>query len=228
MCGRYTLKVPPDLLAGFFQVAGQLDLFPRFNIAPTQAVLTVRADADGIRSWELMKWGLVPSWADDPAIGNRMINARSETAAEKPSFRAAMKARRCLVVADGIYEWKKEPRRKVPHHIRLRSGDPFGMAGLWERWTAPDGGVLHTCTILTTGPNELMADLHDRMPVIIPRPDHARWLDPKIKDPAAVADLLRPYPAGEMEAWPVDTLVNSPANDSPRCIERVGQGTPGF
>jgi putative SOS response-associated peptidase YedK len=192
---------------------------PRYNIAPTQTVATVRAPS-GIdkREFAFLRWGLVPSWADDPAIGNRLINARSDTAASKPSFRSAFKHRRCLVLADGFYEWQKLGSKKQPHYFRLRDGKPFAFAGLWERWEKL-GPPVESCTILTTEANDVLRPVHERMPVILDPKDYNLWLDPSPQKPEALQALLRPYPAAEMNGYPVSPLVNNPRNDSPRCIE---------
>lgn len=214
-----------------FSIGDMPDLSPRYNIAPTQAVATVVATSDPTtpqgsgeafrRAIRMMRWGLIPSWADDPAIGSRMINARAETLSTKPSFRSAFKRRRCLILADGFYEWKKLDCGKQPYHIRVRGGEPFAFAGLWERWSGAEGGPIDSCTIITTEPNELLATVHDRMPVILDRGDYDRWLDVSGDEPAHAAALLRSFPAERMEAYPVSTLVNSPANDNPKCIERA-------
>ena len=166
-----------------------------------------------------LRWGLVPAWAKDPAIGNRLINARAESAAEKPAFRAAMRRRRCLVVADGFYEWQRTRPGEAALFIRLHGDRPFAFAGLWEAWEAPDHSTLETCTILTTAANELVRPIHDRMPVILSASGYAAWLDPAIEDPRQLMPLLAPYPSDEMEAQPVGDFVNSPAHDSPQCIE---------
>jgi putative SOS response-associated peptidase YedK len=175
-----------------------------------------------------MRWGLIPSWADDPAIGARMINARAETVAMKPAFRSAFRQRRCLVIADGFYEWRKLPRRKQPHYIRLRDRKPFAFAGLWERWTGSDrvgdAASVLSCTIITTAPNELIAPLHNRMPVILRSKDYGTWLDPDTTQCDVLEPLLCPYPPDEMEAYPVSTHVNNPSNDTPECIDATEQG----
>ncbi|MCH7813503.1 MAG: SOS response-associated peptidase, partial [Planctomycetes bacterium] len=171
------------------------------------------------RRLELLRWGLIPSWAKDPAIGARMINARSETAAEKPSFRAAFRRRRCLLPADGFYEWQRSGRVKQPYYIRLKHGPPFALAGLWEQWHSPDGSLVETCTILTTEPNELVKPLHNRMPVLLTPDVFDLWLDPAMTDPARIQPLLRPCPPEQMIAQPVTTHVNSPRNDDPACIQ---------
>ncbi len=222
MCGRFTLALPTDQLQLAFPWLEMPDAQPpRFNIAPTQPVAVV-TNADQTRM-SYFQWGLVPFWAKDPKIGNRMINARSETLAEKPSFRTAYRRRRCLVLADGFYEWKKEPGRtaKTPMYICLQSGLPFAFAGLWDVWRSADGSELPTCTIITTRPNALLEPIHNRMPVILPSDAHAQWLDPGDKAPADLQPLLGAYPAEEMVAYPVSTLVNSPQNDLPACIAPV-------
>jgi putative SOS response-associated peptidase YedK len=223
MCGRYTLIN----LAALTQAFPWIDEPPpddvsRYNIAPTQPILGIANNhAD---RFEHFHWGLIPNWAKDPAIGNRMINARAETLAEKPAFRTALRRRRCLIPADGFYEWKKDPgggKTKTPMRVRMKSGDVFAFAGIWETWHSPDGSVIPSCTVITTQPNELMATIHDRMPVILAPEDYQRWLDPKEQDPVDLADLLKPYPAERMEATPVSRAVNNPKNESPACIESM-------
>jgi putative SOS response-associated peptidase YedK len=223
MCGRFTLAVPAADIADFFEVDARLNLPPRYNIAPTQQAPVVRTKEDG-RELALLRWGLVPAWAKDPAIGNRMINARAESVAEKPAFRAAFKARRCLVPADGFYEWQKAGKGKQPFYIRRKDRAPFAFAGLWERWRdRAEGETLETFTIITTEPNSLMAPIHNRMPVIIPEEAYEQWLDPEERgDP----DLLVPYPEEELTAYPISTWVNSPAHDDARCIEAVSPSSP--
>jgi len=212
------MATPGQVIAEVFGLDDVPELSPRFNIAPTQAVAAVRARADGGRELVALTWGLIPSWSKDRTIGSRLINARAETVGEKPAFRAALRARRCLVLADGFYEWQKLGTRKQPHHIRMRDGRPFAFAGLWERWTPPEGDPVESCTIITTLPNEVVAPIHDRMPAILAPADLDRWLDPGARDPAAVAALLRPYPAGDMTAYPVSLRVNSPGADDPSCV----------
>ena len=222
MCGRYTLSVPGDVVAELFEVDEVPELEPRYNIAPTQEVAAVRRRR-GQAGRELipLRWGLIPRWAEDPSIGNRMINARAETVAEKPSFRSAFKRQRCLVVADGFYEWKKNADgTKQPYFIHLASGEPFGFAGLWERWDK-EGEPIESCTLLTTEPNTLMASLHDRMPVILPREAWETWLDQEISDRDRLEPLLAPYDPAAMEAWPVSRRVNSPFNQGPGCREPI-------
>ena len=218
MCGRMTLRAPVrSLLEEFNLSEAPKDYQPRYNIAPTQPV-TVLVERDGERSLDAFKWGLIPSWADDPSIGSRMINARSETVTEKPSFRNAFERRRCLVLADGFYEWKKEGEGKTPYRIRLADERPFGFAGLWERWDKGDGEPILSCTILTTAANATLAPIHDRMPVILPPDSRDYWLGPTA-DRDALLSLLQPYPPEEMDAYPVSRRVNSPRNEDPSLLE---------
>jgi putative SOS response-associated peptidase YedK len=218
MCGRFTLTADLKDLAERFSVPpGTAHYSPRFNIAPTQNVIVV--GDDGQRYMKMMKWGLIPSWAKDPAIGNRMINARVETIAEKPSFRAALKKRRCLIPADGFYEWQKLGKIKQPVRIMLKSREPFGFAGLWEHWTSPDKEEILSCTIITTEANELLKQVHDRMPVILTRESESQWLDRKNDTPEKLLPLLKQYPSEQMEYYPVSRQVNSPAVDDPGNIE---------
>jgi putative SOS response-associated peptidase YedK len=227
MCGRYTLFRINQVLQAFPWIVEPVpaDDVARYNIAPTQPVLGVANNHPD--RFEHFHWGLIPSWAKDPAIGNRMINARAETLAEKPAFRTALSRRRCLVPAEGFYEWKKDPggKTKTPMHIRMKTGDIFAFAGIWETWHSPDGGVIPSCTLITTASNELMVGIHDRMPVILKPADYPRWLDPNERDPADLTDLLKPYPAAEMEARPVSRTVNNPKNDSPACVESMTDET---
>jgi putative SOS response-associated peptidase YedK len=220
MCGRFTLVAPGDAIAELFNLAGTPDISPRYNIAPTQPVAGIRvSQADRDRELTYFHWGLIPRWAKDPSIGSRMINARSETAAEKPSFRAAMRYRRCLIPSDGFYEWKKVNGQKQPMRVQIKDGGVFAIAGLWEHWQSRDGSEIESCTLLTTDPNEKLRPIHNRMPVIIHPGDFELWLDPGVQDPADVQHLLRPYPAEEMGFYPVSTHVNSPHNEDPSCIE---------
>jgi len=230
MCGRFTLTVSPEQLRSVFDglsvpnIDQQDDRYrPRYNIAPTQPVAVVAND--GQNRLDYFVWGLIPSWAKDPSIGNRMINARAETLHEKPSFRSAFKRRRCLVLADGFYEWRQEPgrRSKTPMYIRLESGQPFAFAGLWENWFSPDGSQILSCTIITTEPNSLMQSIHNRMPVILPPVAYPLWLDSREADSQQLLTVLKPFPAELMKAYPVSQWVNSPANDDPRCIQPLDQ-----
>jgi putative SOS response-associated peptidase YedK len=219
VCGRYTLKARRKDVAAAFDLDDALELPPRYNIAPTQFVPVVRLDeARRTRELALVQWGLVPAWAKDPNIGNRLINARSETVAEKPAFRTAFKSRRCLVVADGFYEWG-HVNGKSPYYFHLKDGRPFGFAGLWERWEQ-GGEPLESCTVITTEANGIVGAVHERMPVILRPEDYGRWLDPGEKAEALVG-LLAPLPDNWMAAHPVSKLVNNPGNESPRYIERV-------
>ena len=225
MCGRFSLRARlAELLEQLFVDEPNLpSFFPRYNIAPTQRVLAVREMpevASPRREAVGLRWGLIPSWADDPSIGNRMINARCETVAEKPAFRAALRRRRCLVVADGFYEWKTEGRGKQPYFIHFSDDRPFAFAGLWESWEGPDHSSIESCTILTTEANELMRPIHERMPVILRRQDYARWLSPAEQDPQLLLPLLIPCDSDEMEAYPVSRKVNNPSFDGPNCVAR--------
>ena len=224
MCGRFTLTEPDVgvLLETFSLTHPPEPLPPRYNIAPTQPVATVVRENDGSTVLRMMRWGLIPGWAKDPTIGARMINARSETLAEKPAFRNAFKRRRCLIVADGFYEWQKRAGGKLPMFITLKDRQPFGFAGLYEIWTEPESGAsLTTCTIITGPANELVASIHDRMPIILPPEAYDLWLDPLETNTSRLGELLRPYPADAMMAYPVSPRVNTPANDDPGLIERA-------
>jgi len=215
VCGRFSFASPPEVAAQVFGVAASSLGAPRYNIAPTQEVAIVRWHEGGRRlGWA--HWGLIPAWARDRSLGARLINARAETAADKPAFRGAFKARRCLVPADGFYEWVHQGRGKQPYFIAFRDGRPFAFAGLWERW-GEGGETVESCTILTTTPNEVVAPLHDRMPVIVPAEHYQRWLDPELRDVRLLQPLLRPHPAHGMVAWPVSPRVNNPRFDDPAC-----------
>jgi putative SOS response-associated peptidase YedK len=214
MCGRFLLMTSGRDIAEHFDLADTPELFPRYNIAPTQPVLAVRAAGAG-REGALLRWGLVPSWARDTK--QAPINARAETAADKPTFRHAMRKRRCLIPADGFYEWLALEGRKQPYCFRQVDGRPFAFAGLWERWEGPEGPV-ESCAILTTEANELVRPVHDRMPVILPERHWATWLDAGLQGAGELVPLLRPYPADAMRAYPVGPLVNNPRNDGPECL----------
>ncbi|MCU0607049.1 MAG: SOS response-associated peptidase [Candidatus Edwardsbacteria bacterium] len=220
MCGRFVRKATLEEIAEAFDldVPGiDLELTPSYNVAPGQRVAAAVCDRG--RTLKQFKWGLVPFWAKDEKIGYRMINARAETVAEKPGFKRAFAKRRCIVVADGFYEWQQAGKTKVPHYVHLKSGKPLGFAGLYEHWRSPDGRTLDTCTIITTSANALMRPIHDRMPVILDREACGAWLDPEATDPQILAGLLAPFDPDRMEAYQVGPLVNSPRNDSPECIE---------
>ena len=221
MCGRYSLIADIGQLAGRFEFDGDWDRFEaKYNVAPTQEVLTVVGG--GPRHGGFMRWGLIPHWAKDPKVGVRMINARAETVAEKPAFRDALRRRRCLVLADGFYEWQRVGNAKRPMRIFMRSGEPFAFAGLWSVWRDPDGNRIPSCTIITTVANDLLRPIHDRMPVILSREGEEFWLDGSVEDPDVLGSVLNPYPDDGMEAYEVSTLVNSAANDEPEVIARIG------
>ncbi len=230
MCGRYTLHHTTAQVVARFDVTEVIDATfleverdaPRYNIAPTQPVAVVTENSP--RALEMMRWGLVPSWAKDPSIGSRLLNARAETLQEKPSFRTALVRRRCLIPADGFYEWKKLGKVKQPYRIRRRDEALFGFAGLWDEWTSPDGSPLRSCTIVTCAPNELMATIHNRMPAILRPEDEAHWLDRSVKSVSDLLSLLGPYPDSDIEAYAVSTVVNSASNDSASCIEAIDAG----
>ncbi len=222
MCGRYSLIADLGDLARRFEFDGDLLRFESaYNIAPTQDVLTVVGGE--ARRGGFMRWGLVPWWAKDLSIGSRMINARAETVAERPAFRDALRQRRCLVLADGFYEWQRTGARKRPMRAVLRTGEPFAFAGLWSVWKDPDGNRIPSCAIITTATNDLLKPVHDRMPVVLPKQMEQLWLDPAIEDPDMLASVLIPYPDEAMEVYEVADLVNSAANDGPEVIEPVGQ-----
>jgi putative SOS response-associated peptidase YedK len=224
MCGRFTLITPAEVVAEQFQLIEVPSLSPRYNVAPTQPVAAVRpSPGNGGRELVLLRWGLVPFWAKDPAIGSRMINARSETVAQKPAFRAAFRRRRCLVPADGFYEWQRQEQGKQPFYIRLDDEKPFAFAGLWEHWEGPDEATIDSCTVLTTEPNDLIRLLHNRMPVILAPKDYDLWLDPGVQEAELLQPLLRPYPSENMIAYPISTWVNSPRNEGPQCIEPLSE-----
>ncbi|MEX0611319.1 MAG: SOS response-associated peptidase [Pirellulales bacterium] len=230
MCGRFTLRTPANVLIEHFDLdvraSRQLELFePRYNIAPTQEIAAVRSDAPNRRrTIALLRWGLIPSWSKAGATGPPMINARAETLAEKPAFRTALRCRRCLIPADGFYEWRQAASggrgKKQPYYIHRADYGPFAFAGLWESWTAADGGpTIESCTIVTTDANAALCELHDRMPVVLAANDYGLWLDHTVGDPAKLAHLLAPCGDDELVAEPVTTHVNRVANDDPKCIE---------
>lgn len=230
MCGRFTLSIDTRTLAEHFDLSDVPTLFsgPRYNIAPTQEIPVVRLSPDeGEREATMMHWGLIPSWADDPdEFAGRMINARGETVDKKPMFKRAFSRRRCLIPADGFYEWRSrgKGKPKQPHFIRVSGQDLFAFGGLWEYWKDKEtDNEIVSCTILTTDPNELVRPLHDRMPVVIGSDNYGVWLD-SASSADEVKPLLRPYPAERMEAWPVTRAVNSPRNDSAACIEPLSRG----
>lgn len=225
MCGRYSLYADYRVLLERFDIDeasfSEEDYSESFNVAPSQQVVAVVSDGKKNRLG-FLKWGLVPPWAKDEKIGYKMINARAETAAEKPSFRNAFKKKRCLVVADSFYEWKRTDDGKTPMRIKLKSGEPFAFAALWESWKSPEGKTVNTCSILTTRANELMGTIHDRMPVILTKEAEKIWLDPKVQDAEELGSLLQPFDSNELEAYEVSDAVNSPKNNGPELIEKVG------
>lgn len=220
MCGRYAFFSPAEAVRRTFALDEVPELEPRYNIAPTQDVPSVRAGEEGARAFVMLHWGLVPKWAKERAIGNRMINARSETLAEKPSFRDAFRKRRCLVLADGWYEWQVAPGGKQPWFIRMKDARPFAFAGLWERWKDPaDGGMLDSCAIVTTDASQSIRKIHDRMPAVLAESDWDRWLDTAFSDTDKLSELLHPFEPKALQAWPVSRLVNAPKNQGPKLVE---------
>ena len=217
MCGRFALKAPPRTIQKHFHLSETVTLSPRYNIAPSQTIAVVRhLQGKNARQLDMLRWGLIPGWAKDEKIGYKTINARAETLAQKPSFRAAFKKRRCLIAADGLYEWKHAGKIKQPFYIHLIDNSVFAFAGLWESWHSPEGSTIESCTIITTTPNELLGEIHDRMPVILPPVQYETWLQSTTQE-QTLQELLKPYPAHEMKAYRVGTEVNSPKNDSPDC-----------
>lgn len=224
MCGRYRLSRRKQIVEEYFDVAGEDDWVPRYNIAPTQPVPIIRQHPkEPTRNFSLVRWGLIPSWAKDSSGAAMMINARSETAASKPAFRDALKSRRCLVPADAFYEWQRTGKTKQPFCFEVGAGELFAFAGLWDRWRAPDGNWLKSCTILTTTPNTLTATVHDRMPVILDPSNYDVWLDPGMTNIEAASDLLKPFEAQLMRAYSVSPRVNNVANDDAGCSAPVEQ-----
>ncbi|MGB7925118.1 MAG: SOS response-associated peptidase [Pyrinomonadaceae bacterium] len=220
MCGRFTQRTDTKKLAKEFKVAEIPAMDQRYNIAPTQDVLAVYESRDG-REMKFLKWGLIPSWAKDTSMGAKLINARSETVTEKPAFRQAFKQRRCIITADGFYEWQRTKGRKQPFYFRMRDERPFGFAGLWERWEGEGSKVINSCAILTTEANEVLRPVHDRMPIILHPEDYELWLDADARKMDIIKEMLRPYPAEEMIGYPVSTSVNSPLNQGAGLIERA-------
>jgi len=219
VCGRYAFFSPAEAVKRVFALDDVPALEPRYNVSPTQDVPTVRAGEEGARAFALLHWGLVPKWAKEKAIGNRMINARAETLAEKPSFRDAFRKRRCLVLADGWYEWQVAPGGKQPWFIRMKNARPFAFAGLWERWKDPASGApLESCTIVTTDAAESIRKIHERMPVVLAEADQDRWLDTAFSDTDKLSELLRPFDPKLLEAWKVGREVNAPKNQGPELI----------
>lgn len=220
MCGRFTLRTPKERIKREFQLQEEPSVEARYNVAPTQNIVAIRQSADGREVAEL-KWGLIPSWAKDTAMGARLINARSETVTEKPSFREAFKRRRCTIPADGIYEWQRAGKGKQPFFFHMLDDHVFGFAGLWDKWRDEEGEIIESCTILTTEANEVFRPVHDRMPVILHPETYDEWLGDDPRAVEALKELLRPYPASEMVAYPISTRVNSPQNQGEDLIKQL-------
>ena len=223
MCGRYSLHANPGVIALAFKLGVAIDWSARYNITPSSRIVIVREDAAAGRVAALIKWGLIPGWAKDPTIGNKLANARGETVDEKPSFRNAFKRSRCLIPASGFYEWKTVAGRKQPYYMHPVGAPLFAIAGITERWQGPEG-VVETCAIITTGPNGVMRNIHDRMPVILSAEDHDAWLDPRNQSVAALKQLIKPWAESTMTAHAVSTRVNAPKNDDAGLIDPLDMG----
>ena len=223
MCGRYTLTSAPEAIRALFRYEDQPNFPPRYNVAPTQPIAIVRL-VEGKRQFALVRWGLLPSWVKDPKTFSLLINARGESVIEKPAFRAAMKRRRCLIPADGFYEWQKAGERKRPFFVRAKAGGPLAFAGLWETWTGPNGEEIDTAAIVTTRANRMLGPIHERMPVIVPPEAFDLWLDTAKVDATTAAALIAPAPENLLEAYEISTAVNRVANDDARLIEPVVAG----
>jgi len=223
MCGRYRLSRRKQLVEEYFGAVSEVDDWnPRYNIAPSQPVVTIRQDArEPIRTLSMMRWGLVASWTEDPSIGYKTINARAETVATTASFREPFKLQRCLIPADGFYEWQRNGKTKQPYCFEVNDGELFAFAGLWDRWRGPQGDLVESCTIVTTTPNSLLADIHDRMPVILSPDNYDLWLDPAFRNPPSVSEMLKPFDAAVMRRYPVSTRVNQVQNDDADCATPV-------
>jgi len=220
MCGRFIQCTRGEALAERFHLPTAPLLTPRYNVAPGQPVHAIRVAGDGVRESVSLHWGLVPAWSPEPRTAYSTINARAETVAEKPTYRSAFRRRRCLIPADGFYEWRKMEKRKQPYCIAPTDGQPVAFAGLWERWER-DSQILESCTILVTAANAVIAPIHDRMPVILDPDDEALWLDPAVNDPAVLQPLLAPCPSERLQIWPVATAVNMPRNNGPELMAAV-------
>jgi putative SOS response-associated peptidase YedK len=223
MCGRYRRSRRKQLVEEYFgAVSEEHDWNPRYNVAPSQPVLIIRQDArEPVRKVSAVRWGLIPSWSKDPSIGYKTINGRSERVATTPSFRDPFKSQRCLVPADGFYEWKRERKTKQPYCFEMNDGNLFAFAGLWDKWKSPQGEVVESCTILTTSPNPLLADIHDRMPVILSPDNYDLWLDPAFQDTRSVSQMLKPFDPVLMKRYPVSMRVNLVQNDDADCAKQV-------
>ena len=220
MCGRFTLRASSDSLVGAFQITDMPEIKARYNIAPTQMVLSVRSIFD-IQEIKFLEWGLIPSWSNNISISGRLINARSETVLEKPAFREAFKRRRCLVLADGFYEWQQIGRRKQPYFFSMQDNRPFAFAGIWERWKTEMGKVIESCAILTTDANEIVRPVHERMPVILHSEDYELWLREDMRKYDLLRSLLKPYAASEMTSHSVSILINSPSHEGAALVEHL-------
>lgn len=223
MCGRFANAVPPQILMEFFSLPEVPAIPQHWNISPSQTVPVIKTTTEGIRKLTMARWGLIPHWAKDQAIGHRLINARSETVHEKPAFRKAIRSHRCLVPASGFYEWAKTTKEKVPYYFSMKEGTPMALAGIWDFWDAPDGVVLETFSILTTGANSMLESIHDRMPVICQPADFSLWLDQTVIDPEKLQPLFQPCPSEILQFWQVSTIVNNPRHDTEECILPVAR-----
>ncbi len=222
MCGRFTLNTSAQIIAELFKLSEILDIKPRYNIAPTQSIATVTIESEKVeRQFQFMRWGLIPSWAKDMKIGSHNINARSETVAEKPAFRSAIKHRRCLIIADGFYEWQPQGKKKQPYYFTMANNEPFAFAGLWENWQSPESDNIVSCSIITTAANETVQPVHDRMPVILPEGNWEEWLDPSIKNAQQVLPLLKPYDPAAMKKDAVSAIVNNATREGIECIQVI-------
>ncbi len=219
MCGRFVLTANPEAIQQQFNLTSAPDIPPRYNIAPTQPVAVI--SNDNPRELTFYKWGLIPSWAKEASIGSRMINARADSVAEKPSFRSAFKRRRCILPSDGFYEWQERDGKKTPLFIHVEDQVVFGLAGLWEVWRSPEGETVRSCTIITTDANDFMKPIHNRMPVILHKEDYGLWLSPDEEPADVLQGLLKPYDSSVMRAYEVSKMVNRPGNDVPECIAPV-------
>ena len=222
MCGRFTQISSSTEIARVFNLAYVPHLEPRYNIAPTQKVAGIlRSNHESEREFKWLRWGLIPHWAKEQSIGNKLINARGETVAQKPSFRSAFRRSRCLIVASGFYEWQQQKNRRQPFYIQQIDNLPFALAGLWSTWKSLEEETIDTCTIITTEANEIMQPIHQRMPVILESTNYDLWLDPTVRQPELLQSLVIPYDSDKLKAYPVSTLVNNPRNDNPECISSI-------
>jgi len=221
MCGRFTLSQSTDVIASAFNLTQIPPLELRYNIAPTQPIPAILSVPKQGNELQMLRWGLIPSWAKDLSIGAKLINARAETVSEKPSFKSAFKRRRCLIIADGFYEWQRQEGKKQPYYFRVQNSQLFAFAGLWEHWQSPDEQIINSCTILTTEANDLLRPIHDRMPVILDPKSYDLWLDSEVQNPELLQPLLHPYQANLMTSFAVSSKVNNPRNNTPECINSL-------